>query len=101
MSTSLDIDIAMHLASEAFSPYRCNAHQNGDDSFTLSVRNSDGGEVLNIPKVPRTQYSQPLRLVGVIEQARLDLTHKGCQLEPWAMPFIPDPSGLPETPPIY
>lgn len=102
MSDQLDIDTAMKLASEAFQPYGCVTSANpGDDSFGFTVMNDDGGTVLNIPHIAQTQYANPLRLCGVIEQARLDLTHKGCNLQPWAMPYITDPSALPETPPIY
>lgn len=102
MSDQLDIDTAMKLASDAFLPYGCVTGANpGDDSFGLSVMNAEGQEVLAIPHVPRTQYAQPVRLCGVLEQARLDLSHKGCNLDPWTMPFITDPSAIPETTPNY
>lgn len=102
MTDQLDIDTAMKLASEAFQPYGCVTSANPeDDSFGLSVMNAEGQEVLAIPHVPRTQYGQPLRLSGVLEQARLDLTHKGCHLDPWTMPFITDASAIPETTPNY
>ena len=102
MSDELDIDTAMKLASEAFQPYGCVTSANpGDDSFGLSVMNAEGREVLAIPHVPRTQYGQPLRLSGVLEQARLDLTHKGCNLDSWTMPFITDASAIPEITPNY
>ncbi|PAU64095.1 hypothetical protein BZL41_10785 [Pseudomonas sp. PIC25] len=101
-TTPLDIDAAMKLASEAFQPYGCVTSANPeDDSFGFTVMSSAGAEVLAVPHVPRTQYANPLRLCGVIEQARLDLLHKGCHLDPWTMPYITDPSAIPETPPNY
>ncbi|MDH0339364.1 hypothetical protein [Metapseudomonas otitidis] len=60
-----------------------------------------GGKVLEISHVRSTQYADPVRLAGVLEQVRLDLTHQGRNLDPWAMPYIPDPEVLPETPPNY
>lgn len=102
MSDQLNIDTAMKLASDAFQPYGCVTSANpDDDSFGLSVMSSDGTQVLAIPHVPRTQYAQPVRLCGVLEQARLDLIHKGCNLDPWTMPYITDSSAIPETPPNY
>lgn len=102
MSDQLDIDTAMKLANDAFQPYGCVTSANpDDDSFGLSVMNAEGQQVLAIPHVPHTQYAQPMRLCGVLEQARLDLTHKGCHLDPWSMPFITDPSAIPEITPNY
>jgi len=102
MSTPIELDIAIKLAAGAFQPYGCVTRANAaDDSFGFSVLNSEGAEVLSIPHIPRTQYADPLRLAGVIEQARLDLSHKGCHLDPWSMPFILDPSAIPETTPNY
>jgi len=102
MSTPIELDIATQLAAKAFQPYGCVTRCNdADSSFGFSVKNSQGTEVLNIPHIPRTQYADPMRLMGVIEQARLDLEHKGCHLDPWSMPYILDPSGIPETPPNY
>lgn len=102
MTERIDMDTAMKLASDAFQPYGCITGANPeDDSFALTVMNSDGTTLLSISHVHQTQYANPLRLNGVIEQARLDLAHKGCHLQPWSMPWIIDPSNLPETPPNY
>lgn len=102
MSEQLDMDTAMTLASDAFQPYGCVTAANPeDDSFNLTVMGSDGTTLLNIAHVHSTQYVNPVRLSGVIEQARMDLSRKGCHLDPWSMPWIIDASTLPETPPNY
>lgn len=100
MTTPITRDTAMRLATQAFLPYGCQtrAHDE-DDSFT--VTDLHGGKVLEISHVRSTQYADPVRLAGVLEQVRLDLTHQGRNLDPWAMPYIPDPEVLPETPPNY
>ncbi|BCD87225.1 hypothetical protein PSm6_36320 [Pseudomonas solani] len=102
MTTPISLDTAMRLATEAFLPYGCKAlaHEE-DDSFSLTVTDLHGEKVLDIGHIRSTQYANPVRLAGVLEQARMDLAHQGRNLDPWAMPFIPDPDVLPETPPIY
>ncbi len=101
-TTLLTLDNAMRLASDAFQPYGCVTGANAeDDSFSLTIMSLSGNEVLNVPHIPRTQYADPVRLAGVLEQMRLDLIHKGCNLEPWSMPYITDPSAIPESPPNY
>jgi hypothetical protein len=102
MSDHLELDTVIRLAREAFLPYTCISQINpGDDNVRLNVVGSDGNEVLSIPNLSPAQYSDPLRLSGVLQQARLDLTHKGCNLQPWEMPYITDARYIPETPPIY
>jgi hypothetical protein len=102
MATPIDIDNAMKLVSDAFVPCGCVAGANPeDDSFGFTVMAANGQALLNIARVERTQYADPIRLAGVIQQARMDLEHKGCVLQPWEMPFIIDPTGIPETPPNY
>lgn len=101
-TTLLTQDNAMRLAADAFQPYGCVTSPNAeDDSFGLTILSVSGNEVLSVPHIPRTQYADPVRLAGVLEQTRLDLTHKGCNLDPWSMPYITDPSSIPETPPNY
>lgn len=51
--------------------------------------------------VPNSDYTDPQRLGGMLEQARLEAEDKGCRLEPWTMPNITDGTGIPETPPNY
>src|SRR5690606_24045206 len=100
--TPLSLDTAMRRTAEAFPPYLCTTERAaGQDAFGFTVRSITGAQLLNVPQVSHFQYAHPLRLAGVLEQARLDLTHKGCHLEDWHMPFIPDPDSLPETPPNY
>ncbi|MDT4890483.1 hypothetical protein FQZ97_1273300 [compost metagenome] len=60
-----------------------------------------GQQVLSIENIQSTQYANPLRLAEVIAQARADLQREGRDLDPWAMPYIPDPEVLPEAPPVY
>lgn len=92
----------MRLASQAFQPYSCITNVNAsDDSFGFRVLDIACAQVLSVPHIPSTQYTNPLRLAGEIEQVRLDLQYQGRHLEDWTMPFIPDPSGLPEMPPNY
>lgn len=100
--TPISLDTAMRLASEAFQPYVCTTETvSGQDAFGFTVCSITGARLLSVPVVSHFQYAHPLRLAGVLEQARLDLTSKGCHLEAWSMPFIPDPESLPETPPNY
>jgi hypothetical protein len=102
MTTPLTRNTAMRLASEAFVPYGCKARaHDSDDSFSFSVHDLQGQQVLSIEHILSTQYADPVRLAGVIEQARADLQRQGRNLDPWAMPYIPDPEVLPETPPVY
>lgn len=102
MTTAISRNTAMRLASEAFVPYGCKAQaHDADDSFSLSVHDLHGQQVLSIEHIQSTQYANPVRLAGVIEQARTDLQRQGRNLNPWAMPFIPDPEVLPEAPPVY
>ncbi|GGJ90281.1 hypothetical protein [Pseudomonas matsuisoli] len=102
MTTPIDIDHAMNVASQAFLPYGCVTSANPeDDSFGFSVVDSGGEPVLDVPRVGRLQYEDPTRLSGVLTQARQDLEKKGFELQEWTMPFIVDPQGIPETPPNY
>src|SRR5690606_7446089 len=93
---------AMRLAVDAFQPYLCTTCRATDqDAFGFTVSSVSGATLLTVPVISHFQYAHPLRLAGVLEQARLDLTNRGCALEPWSMPYIPDPECLPETPPNY
>ncbi|WP_313513361.1 hypothetical protein [Pseudomonas sp.] len=101
-TTPVEIDNAMKLATEAFLPLGCVTSANtDDDSFGFTVMSEGGSELLGVPHVPRTQYSDPIRLAGVFMQARQDLKKKGVELDDWEMPFITDDSAIPETPPNY
>ncbi|TLX52949.1 hypothetical protein DN826_20975 [Stutzerimonas nosocomialis] len=98
---SMTLDDAMKLASEAFLPLGCVTNANPeDDSFGFTVMNSSGEPVLQVANVPSSQYADPISLGGVLQQARLDVEHKGCHLEPWTMP-MEDATGIPVTPPNY
>ncbi len=102
MTTPITRNTAMRLASEAFVPCGCKVRSHeADDSFSLTVHDLQGQVVLSIENIQSTQYANPLRLAGVIGQARADLQRQGRNLDPWAMPFIPDPEVLPEAPPVY
>lgn len=100
--TPISLDTAMRLAVDAFQPYLCTTCRATDqDAFGLTVSSVSGATLLTVPVISHFQYAHPLRLAGALEQARLDLTNRGCALEPWSMPYIPDPECLPETPPNY
>jgi hypothetical protein len=102
MTTPIDIDHAMNVASQAFQPYGCVTSINpGEDSFGFSVVDSKGEPIVHIASVSRLQYEDPVRLDGVIRQARQDIESKGGELQEWSMPFIIDEQGIPETPPNY
>ncbi|MDH4556852.1 hypothetical protein E8F11_17045 [Pseudomonas sp. BN417] len=102
MTTTLSRNTAMRLASEAFVPYGCKAQAHEeDDSFSISIHDLHGQQVHGIEHILGTQYASPVRLAGVIEQARTDLQRQGRNLDPWTMPYIPDPEVLPEAPPVY
>lgn len=97
--TSLSLDNAMHLASEAFLPYGCITSANPeDDSFSLTVMNSAGQEVLRVTDINRGRYADPDRLARELEQARHELEHQGCSLDPWTMPMLRDDSAIPAAP---
>ena len=101
MTTPLTRNTAMRLASEAFVPYGCKAQAHEeDDSFSISIHDLHGQQVHGIDHILSTQYDSPARLAVVIEQARADLQRQGRNLDPWAMPYVPDPETVPETPPV-
>ncbi|WP_313224976.1 hypothetical protein [Stutzerimonas nitrititolerans] len=100
--SSLTLDQAMKLTTEAFLPCGCVTSANAEeDSYGFTVMSGDGAEVMRVVAVPNSQYSNPQQLGEMLEQARLDVEDKGCRLEPWTMPVIADGSGIPETPPNY
>lgn len=102
MSDYLDIDTAMKVANSAFVPLGCLTAANPDGaSFSLTVLDAQAAPILSVEHVHLNQFSNPVRLGGVIEQVRQDLARKGYELSPWTMPWIIDPSSLPETPPNY
>ncbi len=89
--TSLSLDNAMHLASEAFLPYGCITSANpDDDSFSLTVMNGAGEEVLRVADITHGRYCDPDRLTRELQQARQELEQLGCRLDPWTMPLLRD-----------
>lgn len=99
---ALTLDDAMQLVSEAFLPCGCVTSANPDeDSFSFTVMDGSGKELLRVPSVSREEYSHAQHLGSVIEQARLDVEDKAQRLEPWTMPALADDAGIPETPPNY
>lgn len=102
MRSEIPLDTAMQLTSQAFLPYGCNARAAHDGQhFGFDVTDLRGHTVLSVASVSALQFSDPLRLAGVLEQARLDLAHQGRNLDPWSMPCITDPDVLPQTPPRH
>lgn len=88
---SFTLDEAMSIASQAFLPYRCVTLPHAEDaSFAMRIHDDADREILSVPHVARSQYSDPVRLAGMLEQARLDLSKDGYSLLPWSMPFQPD-----------
>ncbi|MFC5697093.1 hypothetical protein ACFPU0_16175 [Pseudomonas sp. GCM10022186] len=99
MSTPITRHTAMRLACEAFVPYGCKAQaHDSDDSFSLSVHDVQGQQMLSIEHIPSDQYGDLASLAGVIEQARAGLQRQGRELNPWTMPFVPGREALPEAP---
>lgn len=93
-TTSLSLDEATRISETAFLPYRGIAHPDPSDaSFSLRVVGEDDRELLSIAHVAVSQYSNPVHLAGLLEEARLELSKDGCHLTPWSMPFQPDAVG--------
>jgi len=87
-SAHLTLEEALHISSLAFQPYSCTTRVNPEDaSFALSVQNAAGHELLSVPHIARSQYSDPVHLAGTLELSRLELSKDGYALEPWSMPF--------------
>jgi len=92
MATShLRLDEATSISELAFLPYRGVVSAHADDaSFALSVLDEDGKQLLSLPHIARTQYSDPIHLAGLLEEARLEMSKDGYALLPWSMPFQAD-----------
>ncbi|MBB3103696.1 hypothetical protein [Azomonas macrocytogenes] len=100
--STMSLDSAMKLASEAFLPYSCVTCTNaGEEGFKLAIMSIDGEKVLQKAHLSRDEYSNPVRFFDAIEQTRHHLEDKGRHLNPWKMPFILDDTGIPEMPPNY
>jgi hypothetical protein len=90
-SAHLTLEEALHISALAFLPYQCATSVNAEDaSFALSVQDEAGTELLSVPHIARSQYSDPIHLAGTLELARLELSKDGYALEPWSMPFQVD-----------
>lgn len=99
---TLTLDEAMQLVSEAFLPCGCVTSANADeDSFSLTVMDGSGDEVMHVAGISRNEYHYAQQLGSVIEQARFEVEDRGHRLEPWTMPSLTDDTGIPETPPNY
>ena len=71
---SFTLDEAMSIASQAFLPYRCvTLPHAGDASFAMHIHDDTDREILSVPHVARSQYCDPVRRAGRLEQARRDL----------------------------
>ena len=90
MSNGLDLEEACAISELAFLPCRGIATpDDGDASYGLRVEDDTGRELLSIAHIARSQYSNPLHLAGLLEQARLELSKDGISLSPWSMPMQP------------
>ncbi|AFN77874.1 hypothetical protein PSJM300_09030 [Stutzerimonas stutzeri DSM 10701] len=87
MPTHLDLEEAMAISEMAFLPCRGITDADASDaSYALRVEDETGAALLTIAHVARSQYSDPVHLAGLLEQARLELSKDGIQLTPWSMP---------------
>jgi hypothetical protein len=92
--THLTLDQARQLVCQAFLPLRCATEADREDaSFSLKVSDEAERTLYAIAHLARSQYSEPIRLAGLIEQARLELSKDGHALYPWSMPFQVDLGG--------
>lgn len=93
MPTHLDLEEAMAISEMAFLPCRGIATADASDaSYALRVEDEAGGALLTIAHIARSQYSDPVHLAGLLEQARLELSKDGVQLAAWSMPIQPEAS---------
>lgn len=87
MSIHLDIETAMAISEMAFLPCRGIASSDASDaSYALRIEDDMGSTLLSIAHIARSQYSDPVHLAGLLEQARLELSKDGVQLAAWSMP---------------
>ncbi len=52
----------------------------------MRVFDDSAVELLSLSHVAHSQYRDPVRLAGLIELARLELSKDGYELTPWSMP---------------
>ncbi|WP_314408116.1 DUF1652 domain-containing protein [Pseudomonas kuykendallii] len=90
-TTHLTLDEARRIIDQAFLPLHCTTVAGREDaSFSLKVSDKSGRALCSIAHLARSQYSEPIRFAGLIEQARLELSKDGHALYPWSMPFQVD-----------
>ncbi len=86
----LALDEAMRISEMAFLPCHATTKaDSGDASFSLQVTNAAGNEILSISHIARSQYTDPVHLAGLLENARLQLSKDGVPLSAWSMPLQP------------
>jgi hypothetical protein len=92
MSTPhLTLDEARQIICQAFLPLHCATEADREDaSFSLKISDDNERILYSSAHLARSQYSEPIRLAGLIEQARLELSKDGHALYPWSMPFQVD-----------
>ncbi len=87
MPTHLALEEAMAISEMAFLPCQGITDADASDaSYALRVEDETGAVLLTIAHIARSQYSDPVHLAGLLEQARLELSKDGVQLTPWSMP---------------
>lgn len=87
MTQPLSLEQALRITEQAFLPHQCQTfYTAADASFAVRVFDDSAVELLSLSHVARTQYSDPVRLAGLIELARLELCKDGYELTAWSMP---------------
>lgn len=90
----LTLNEAMRISEMAFLPCHATAKPDNEDaSFSLRVVGTGGDEILSIPHIARSQYTEPVHLAGLLENARLQLSKDGVPLGAWSMPSQPGTNG--------
>ncbi|NKQ10526.1 hypothetical protein [Pseudomonas sp. SST3] len=89
----LALNEAMRISEMAFLPCHATAKADHEDaSFSLRVVDAVGDEILSISHIARSQYTDPIHLAGLLENARLQLSRDGVSLGAWSMPAQPGTS---------
>ncbi|HSC82083.1 MAG TPA: DUF1652 domain-containing protein [Pseudomonas sp.] len=87
MTQPLSLEQALRIIEQAFLPHQCQTICAAEDaSFAVRVFDDSAVELLSLAHVAQTQYRDPVRLAGLIELARLELSKDGYELTPWSMP---------------